>query len=260
MDGFNWTIFKDQIVQVNNLILFGLLIVLLVAAQFSSAKTVEEIIEKHVRARGGKNKLGAIESIYMEGVKEMMGKEVTVKISKQQGKLSRTAVDTGVAYGFVLITDTMGWTYFSLRTPAALEMPEEELADLQYELDIVGPLSEYVSKGHTAELIGKDTVDGNRCYKIKLTLAGGNEMMFWIDTGTYLLLQSKLTFTKSSSGKKDSYKLYRDYKEVSGIQFAHSLQTKTPGAQQDSPDVEIVFHKILVNPRIDPVLFLPEQL
>lgn len=57
-----------------NLILFGLLIILLVVVQFASGQTVDEVIEKYEKARGGREKLNSIKSIYMEGSREMMGK------------------------------------------------------------------------------------------------------------------------------------------------------------------------------------------
>ncbi|MEO7766634.1 MAG: hypothetical protein ABIS01_04380 [Ferruginibacter sp.] len=240
-----------------NLILFGLLIIMLLAAQFSSAKTVEEVIEKYLKARGGKTNLAAVQSIYMEGIRETPGKEVTVKIAKEQDKLSRTEIETGVATGFILITDKAAWTSFSLRTPAAVEIPGEDVAGLQHELDIAGPLVEYAFKGHAAELIGKDTVEGDSCYKIRLTLNTGNEMMFWIDTSTYLLIQSRATSVNSGGVKKDSYTRYRNYREINGVQFAHTLQTKSPGAPEHGPGTEILFYKILVNSPIDPGWYQP---
>ena len=39
-----------------DLALFGLLIILLVAVQFASGQTVDDVIEKYEKARGGKDK------------------------------------------------------------------------------------------------------------------------------------------------------------------------------------------------------------
>lgn len=54
-----------------NLVLFGIFVLFLVAVQFASGQTVDEIIEKHIRQRGGFDKLAAIKSIYMEGIISM---------------------------------------------------------------------------------------------------------------------------------------------------------------------------------------------
>lgn len=240
-----------------NLILFGLLIILLLAAQFASAKTVDEVIEKYLRARGGKDKLASVKSIYMEGIKEMMGKEVTVKVIKEQDKLSRTEIKTGGANDFVLVTDKEAWTFFPLRSPAADKIPDEDLAGLQTEMDIAGPLVDYIAKGHKAELLGKETVEDNTCYKIKLTTKAGKKMMFWLDANTYLVNQSSAIPIGGES--IETLTLYKNYKEVDGIQFAHTYETKTTGMNTAKIDGEIFFHKILVNPTIDPGMYQPNN-
>ena len=240
-----------------NLILFGIFIILLLAAQFASGKTVDEVIEKYIRARGGKDKLASVKSIYMEGVKEMMGKEMTVKIIKQQDKLSRTEIETGVVNEFVLITDKEAWTFFPSRYAVPDKTPDEDLAGLQTELDIEGPMVDYIAKGHKAELLGKDVVEGNKCYKIKLTTKAGKEMMFWIDANTYLVNQSSTT----GAGREaviETFTFYKDYKEVGGIQFAHTCETKTAGSNAAGIGGETFFYKILLNPTIDPKMFSPE--
>ena len=56
-----------------NLVLFGIFVLFLVAIQFAGGQTVDEIIKKHIRAKGGFDKLNAIQSIYFEGLITMMG-------------------------------------------------------------------------------------------------------------------------------------------------------------------------------------------
>jgi len=238
-----------------NLILFGLLIILLLAAQFASAKTVDEVIEKYIKARGGKNKLAAVKSIYMAGTKEKMGKEMTVKFLKEQDKLSRTEIIADDESGIVVVTDTEAWTFFPLRSPSAEKIPNIDLAALQTELDIAGPLVDYEAKGNKAELLGKEKVEGTNCYKIKLTTNGGKEMMFWLDGGTYLVVQSSVS--PSGGIKATTLTRYLDYKEVDGLQFAHTLETKMVGFESDNNHGAITFHTILINPVIDPTMYQP---
>ena len=88
------------------LIIIGLFVMFLVSVQFASAQTVDDIIDKYIAARGGKEKLTAIKSIYMEGSREMMGNEVMVKVTKVQVKLSRTEFEVGANNGFNLVTET----------------------------------------------------------------------------------------------------------------------------------------------------------
>lgn len=223
------------------IILLGLLILFLVSVQYAGAQTVDEVIDKYVAARGGKEKLNAVKSIYMEGSREMMGAEVTVKITKEQGKLSRTEFEMAGSTGYVLVTEKEAWSLFPMRSPTPVKMPDEALPALQTETDISGPLVDYVAKGHKAELTGKDTLNGNLAYKIKLTTKAGKEINYWIDATSYLLVQSSSKGggmfggggRRAGAGGEPAevISLYKDYKDVGGVLFPHTIETKMMGGE-----------------------------
>jgi hypothetical protein len=240
-----------------NLVLFGLLVLFLVAAQFTSAQTVDDIINKYIDARGGKDKLDSIKSIYMEGTREMMGNEIAVRVTKEQGKLSRTEFDLGGTTGFVLITDKEAWTYIPMRSPTPTKLPDDAVASMQTELDIPGPLVDYAAKGNKVELIGKDTLDGNENYKIKLTTNTGKEITYWIDTKTYLVNQTSqkgggMFGGGRKNGDDEVTVIYKDYSPVNGILFAHTTETKTNAGTGNGGTT---FDKIELNQPVDPKLY-----
>ena len=242
-----------------NLLLFGFFIILLVAVQFASGQTVDEVIDKYMKARGGKEKLLGIKTIYMEGMGQMMGNEITVKVTKEQGKLSRRDFEAGGSNGFFLVTEKEAWSYFPMRSPSPAKMPDVALAGMLTEMDIAGPLVDYVAKGHRTELIGKDTLDGNPCYKIKLTTKAGKEINYWIDASTYLLTKSstKGGGRRSAGGEGEQITLYKDYKAIDGILFAHTLETKMSGGEGRGGG-GTTFDKIELNKPVDPKLYKPE--
>lgn len=246
-----------------NLALFGLLIIFLVAVQFASGQTVDDVIENYEKARGGKDKLLAIKSIYMEGSREMMGNEIAVKIIKEQNKLSRTEFEMGGTNGFMLVTEKEAWSYIPMRSPTPTKMPDEALTGMQTELDIAGPLVDYISKGHKTELIGKDTAEGAVCYKIKLTTKTGKEINYWIDASTYLITQSSAKGSGMFGGGKKGgteapvFTLYKDYKVVDGILFAHNIETKNPNGEGRAGG-GTTFDKIEINNLVDAKLYKPE--
>ena len=246
-----------------NLLIFGFFIIALILAQFANAQTVDEIIDKYIGARGGKDKLKAIRSIYMEGSRQMMGNEVAVKITKVQGKLSRTEFEMGGTNGFFLITDKTAWNYFPMRSPKPEPVPEDRLKTLRGELDIAGPLVDYTLKGHKAELIGKEDVEGIPCYKIKVTLSNGTESNYFIDTKSYLL--NRITHNGGlfggNRGKGDAEIStdYSDYKEVEGILFAHTLTIRpSSGSANSQAAGGTTFDKIELNKPVDEKLYKPE--
>jgi len=244
-----------------NLILFGMLVLFLVAVQFASAQSVDDIISKNVNARGGQAKLDSIKSVYMEGTREMMGTEVDVNLTKEQGKLSRTEFEIAGSKGFLLITNKGAWSYFPMHSQEVTKFPDSAAAAMQSELDIAGPLVDYIAKGNKAELLGKDTLDGNENYKIQITTAAGKEITYWIDAKTYLISQTSQKgggmFGGGRKNGNDEVTLqYKDYSPVDGIQFAHSIITKAPGSPADG--TAMTFDKIEINPPVDPKLYNPE--
>ena len=87
----------------NNIVLLVVFILGIVLMQFVQAQSVEDIINKYLEARGGKDKLKAIKSIYMEGSREMMGTMMAVKVTVVNGKLFRKDFEFAGISGLSLI-------------------------------------------------------------------------------------------------------------------------------------------------------------
>ena len=250
-----------------NLIIFGLFVIALILVQFAQAQTVDEVITKYTEARGGKDKLLSIKSIYMEGTRQMMGNEILVKVTKEQGKLSRTDFEVAGVNNFFLVTDKEGWNYFAMRMQAPEPLPADRLKQMQTELDIAGPLVDYTAKGYKAELIGKEDVEGTDCYKIKLTLDTSHIISYFIDSKSYLLIRSAQKGGGMGGGRRgggggsvdtEVFTDYSDFKPVDGILFAHTLTIKTPSganAGQGGGTNSSTFDKIELNQPVDPKLY-----
>ncbi len=223
----------------------------------ASAQSVEDIINQYIIARGGIDKLHSISSIYMEGTRQMMGNEVQVKVTKVQGKLSRTDFEFGGNMGYTIITPDKGWAYIPMRSDKPEAMPADRLKSLQRELDIAGPLVDYKSKGYQVNLAGKDTVNGKECYKIQLTSADGKESFYFIDTKNNLVLQTRQMVESNgrntSKEEKEMIINYSDYKDFGGIQFPQTVNIKGTGMGAGS----MTFDKIEVNIPVDEKLYKP---
>ena len=246
-----------------------------------SAQTADDIVAKYVAALGGMEKLKTVKTLYMEGSQEMMGNEMTVRITKEQGKLSRREFDMAGATGFFLVTDKEAWNYMPMRAQQPTQMPAEALPGMQSELDIFGPLVNYAEKGNTVELVGKDSANGKSCFKLKMTNASGRDMSYWIDDATYLLVQSTARGGFMGGGRRgggggggepggnaggpprqererrERFMLYNDYKPVDGILFPHNIEMYVPGGEGPVGG-GTTFDKIEINKPVKPELYKPE--
>ncbi len=238
-----------------NLVIFGLLIVALVFAQFAQAQTIDEVVDKYMAALGGKDKLLSMTSLFTQGVSVMgNGTEITNTTYKVQDKLFRNEIDFGMGTLITIVIPDKGWRSNPRNGGAFEPMSSEALQSSLHQMDCAGPLVNFAAKGHKAELVGKETIDGAECYKIKLTTKAGKDIMYWIDGKTYLLNQSsqKGGMGGGRGGDTELIFTYKDYKAVSGIQFAYSVSS-TGGFNGT-----MTFEKIELNKPVDEKLYKPE--
>lgn len=242
--------------EVKNIVLLVIFILGIVFIQFAQAQSVDEIINKYVEARGGKDKLNAIQSLYMEGSRQMMGTEVLVKVTTVQGKLFRNDFEMGGTTGYTIVTPTEGWSFIPMQSPKVESIPAERLKAMQGQLDINGPLVDYAAKGNKAELQGKEIIDGKEAYKIKLILSTGREVTYYIDTKTNLLIQSRqMSAARGNNPPQEIITNYSDYKSFDGILFPQTIANPGGGVMGGSA----TFDTIVVNKTIDESQYKPSK-
>jgi hypothetical protein len=199
-------------------ILFALMLSL---AGIIRAQTLDEVINKHIEAMGGLEKLHSLKTFYSEGViVSQNGMEITVSVWKDNDKLFRREMNFGMGTGVLLITDKGGWN--TDRQGGFVPMKEEQYHRQLYQMDCAGPLVDYAAKGHKAEWMGKVTLEGKEYYKIKLTLKYGMEQNYFIDPVTYYI--DKVSFKAGGAGMGGGPGMNPDAEIV----VSYSNYTKTP--------------------------------
>jgi hypothetical protein len=242
--------------EIKNIVLLVVFILGIVCMQFAQAQSADDIINKYIEAKGGKDKLNAIKSVYMEGSREMMGSEVMVKVTMVQGKLFRNDFEFGGQTGYTIVTPTEGWSFIPMRSQNVESIPTERLKNMQGQLDIAGPLVDYIAKGNKSELQGKETIDGKEAHKIKVTLNTGKEVTFYIDTKTNLLIQSKMmSAATGSNAPQEMITIYSDYKSFDGIMFPQTIANPGSGVTGGST----TFDTIVINKSVDESQYKPSK-
>ncbi|MFM2362865.1 MAG: hypothetical protein RLZZ316_1767 [Bacteroidota bacterium] len=229
------------------------------------AQTADDVINNYVTAMGGKEKLLSIKSIYMEGVSVMgNGTEISTKIYKVQDKLMRREISSAMFNMTQIITDKEGW-FSNPRNGGAFEaLPEDRLKTQQGEMDCAGPLVNYKEKGHTAEYLGKEDVEGTDCHKVKLTQKNGQEATYYFDAKTNLLTRETRKGgggmgmgggggRRPGGGDGEVKMDYSNYqKTADGYLFAMTVTMGGMGAG-------MTYEKVEVNKPVDASLYKPQQ-
>jgi hypothetical protein len=143
---------------------------------------------------------------------------------------------------------------------------ELRLASMQSDLD--GPLMNYAAKGTLIELVGKEKVEDRDTYKLKLTAKDGHVMHVWIDAETFLEAKVEGQPRRLDGNEHPVEVYYRDYRNVSGMQFPFLLETRVLPVENRSgrsagpsyPAEKIMIEKIVINPKLDESHFSKPQI
>jgi hypothetical protein len=240
---------------------FLILTGLLVTAAFCQSQTVDEIVTNYMNAMGGKEKLLSIRSLHITGVANFNGNEINTEVYKVQDKLYRSETNFGMGSFAILVVGDKGWIKSPRGTGSFEAMTEEQVKNAQYQMDCAGPLVNYAAKGHKAELIGREDVDGTECYKIKLTLKSGNEVNYFIDPKSWYIIRETSKGGgfgggggrgRQGAGGDNEMKIdYSNYQKTEdGYTFAMSVSRGFGGT--------MTFEKIEVNKPVDEKLYKAE--
>lgn len=238
-------------------------IALMIGGFAATGQTADELIAKYETAMGGKEKMASLQSVYLEGVSIMgNGNELTTHITKVNKQLLRTEVSFGGMGNFkMLVTDKAGWASNPRNGGKFEPIPEEGLKAMQSELDLSGNISNYAAKGNKVELLGKDTVNGISCYKLKLSLPTGSDITYYLDPTTYYIVREQRKGTgmmgrrpggQPPPGDNIITTDYADFQKTpEGYIFPYSIKRVGMGGN-------MIIEKLEVNQRVDPKLFKPE--
>jgi outer membrane lipoprotein-sorting protein len=211
------------------------------------AQTADEIVNKHLEARGGASKLREIKSMIMDGSMNQGGVDVTMKYFYLVGKATKVEFSAMGQTGYNIVTTTNGWAMNPFNGDGGVvEMSPEQLKEAQVGLDLI-PLLDYKSKGYTVESLGKENIQGADYFKLKLTRPSGKTVIYYLDN-KYLLFRSISTVTANGS-EVETITDYSDYKTTPE---GYVLPYRRTSGQTD-----ITFDKIEINPKIDEAIFKP---
>jgi hypothetical protein len=234
------------------------LLSLLLTPAWSAGQTLDDIVTKHIAARGGREKLAAIQTVKMtRTVASGIGTTLRVIIFKKRPNLLR--VEQGPAQPGATVTprgisaDAVWDTVQGKAVPREAQLAAES-RDVDGDFD--GLLVDWREKGHTVALAGREALPGGETYKLTVTLKSGLARTIYLDARTYLDRRHTGVLNMPNGRRFDITIDFDNWQDVEGVKFPFDITEERTGKE---PVVTLVTYtdKIEINVPMDDSLFSP---
>jgi hypothetical protein len=229
-----------------------------VAASSQEKLSVEQIVDRHIQALGGKANIDAEHSIvyrlvYREG-SHVNPDAYMAKMRPYYRTLSdpkNLKVDVNEGY------DGSAWEYYSdpgvvLRTVGAAA------AATRHGTEMIDSLVDYKSRGTQVELLGVEPFGGQAAYRLHVMLADGFEKELFLDPQSFLIVGDRRSAPVHAFGNAvKSENRWGDYRAVSGVLFPYSNREVEIANGKELNSLTI--QSITINETFDPSYFSPPQ-
>lgn len=220
----------------------------------ASAQTVDEVVARHVAARGGEAKLKAIHTIKITRTIGTPFNRVNVVSYKKRPSLLRIEqapagqppIARGVNADAAWDTTPRGVTLRS----AALAAETREI-DADFDGDL---LVDWKAKGHKVTLDGKEAIGGADTYKLTVTTPSGVVRTINLDAATYLDVQHAGTVNINPTRKYTFVTTFVTWKDVEGVKFPFDIDEERVDPQT-TQSFATYTHRIELNVPMEDSLF-----
>jgi hypothetical protein len=196
----------------------------------SRAQSVDEIIAKNVKAHGGEDKLKSVQTLRTTGTFSQGSLRAEYR---QENKRPARVREEFVLQGMAQVQAYDGKEGWQISPFGGRKDPElmsgDDTKSLVVDADIDGPLVDYKAKGHRAELVGHDSMEGTDCYKIKLSMKNGDIRYYYLDADSFLELKIEVQ-TTIRGALQETEMYYGDYEEVNGVYYPFSVVQMQKGS------------------------------
>jgi len=229
----------------------GLLLLPLAA----SAQTAEEIVKKALDARGGVEKIKAVQTERVSGqVSFSRGMAGTFVVELKRPLKMHTEI-TVEGQKIIRVYDgkSTGWMINPfIGNKEVQPLPSEDLKTISDESDFDGPLVDYKAKGNQIELAGKEKLDDKPVYRLKLTNKNGGVRFYFFDASSFLLLKWE-GIRKNGEEDLPWESFFSDFHDVQGLKYPFRIDQGSPGSEFKQT---LIAEKIEINLPIDDSRFV----
>ena len=218
--------------------------------------SVDEIVSRHIQARGGAQALAAIQSLHLTG-RAIFGSDDSSTQAEWASAVKRPGqIRTEVTLqGITAIDAYDGRQSWSVDPFQGRKDPFHTSADeargLAQDADFEGPLVNWQAKGHRVALLGTEDVDGTDALKLRIALRDGDTAFVYLDPGSFLEIRRVVERHLRGSERLLETDM-GSYVRVNGVYLPTALE----GGRKGEPKTfRLTIESAQANVPMDPALF-----
>jgi len=226
----------------------------------ASAQTVDDVIQKYYAARGGYDKIKAIQTLKITQTvaNPFVSKNKVVILKKRPGLVRWETTPAGQTTVIPRVINAEGgWdTQQGKVVPRPAIMLNE---DRDIDADIDGPLVDWKAKGHTVTLEGTEKLGAGSAYRLKVVTKNGVTREIFLDTTTHLPLMEKGRMSlppdpRGNARFNEHVFTYSDWRDVNGVKFPFAVDEERTGGPI-TQSFAVYTEKIEANVPVDDAAF-----
>ncbi|MDP2054085.1 MAG: hypothetical protein Q8L75_10645 [Acidobacteriota bacterium] len=224
----------------------------------ASAQTVDEVIEKHLAAIGGRAALAKLQSRQMVGTMTLslpVGGDVTGSIEALNAvpkkartliKLDLTALGAGPIQIDQRFDGTTGYLLDSMQGDRPIT--GSQLASMKSAV-FPSPFLNYKERDASVELKGKEKVGEREAYLLVYTPKDGAVVRQYLDAESFLAVRMVTTVEVPGMGALDQTSDFSDQRDVDGVKVPFVIKSSS-AAQSFTISVTKVDHNVTVDEKL----------
>ena len=220
------------------------------------AQSVDKVINKYVDFIGGKERWKKVRTMVASGEYDYGGIQFPfTSYAKAPNQYRFVVPQNGKQYvqGF---DGNSGWKMDGFKNetiPTFLTGKAAAAMANEADVELEDALIDYRNKGHQAVLLGKDTINGKACFKVKLIRKSGDIETCYFDDQNFAMVMKKAVSKNVEMGGALLDIFYSDYRDIQGLR----IPFKTVHESNGQMILTITIDRVMINEPIEDKDFQP---
>ena len=237
-----------------------LFIILAICSAYAQAQTADEILNRYFENTGGISRWKALKGVKITASVNQGGMEIPItQYRMSDGRQAVVINFQGKEIKQQVFDGTNLWSH-NFMTMKAEKSDAESTQNFKQTLgDFPDAFLDYKTKGYKVELMGKETVEGSECFKIKLTkkpiMVDGKSTesisFYYFDANDFVPIMMEEEIHNGQAKGMIAQSKMSDYQDVSGLMFPFSMSEGMKGSGSQGLQIK----NIELNPTADASVF-----